>query len=181
MQRFVLLLAIFCWFTGRAFAEPLYPLEVGMYWVYEVDEGETHQVTNRVLSNKTILGQQWFQLNEYGESFWIRNGDGGQVEAANLYDTDAEKVDVIEEILVFKYPFVAGETFDSGGDLVRVEGEKTVTVPAGTYACVSYYVDFGGGEYTRNCVAKGVGVVENEYVSEGLKSVSRLVKHGRDQ
>ena len=160
-------------------AEPLYPLAVGMYWTYQVGDVEK-PVTNRIVSSKTLLGNKWYQLNEFGDTFWIRNTEQGQVEAINLWGTGAENVTTIEELLVYKYPNQVGETYKLGEDSITIEAEKTVTVPAGTFQCTPYRIQMTESDYSISCIAQGVGVVENEFMNQGRLSVSRLLKYGKE-
>lgn len=149
-----------------------------MYWEYEIDGDANRLERNRVASKKHIQGGEWYELVEYGESFWVRNGRDGQQEAQNLYNTQADDVKEIDEILVYKYPFDIGESYKSGIDVVKVLGEQEVTVPAGSFRCTIFHIDMSEGNYSRNCIAKGVGVVQNEFYYKGKLSVSRLVEYG---
>jgi hypothetical protein len=178
MNKIFYALVITFFVAAPAQAEPLYPLEVGMYWTYQVGDVEK-SVTNRIVSSKNILGNEWFQLNEFGDTFWIRNSDKGQVEAINLWGTGAENVTTIEELLVYKYPYQVGETYMLGEDSITIETEKTVTVPAGSFQCTPYRIQMNESDYSISCIAQGVGVVENEFMNQGRLSVSRLLEYGR--
>jgi len=175
MKLLLVLIALGLPVTAQA--EPLYPLAVGMYWTYQVGDVEK-PVTNRIVSSKTILSNKWYQLNEFGDTFWIRNTEQGQVEAINLWGTGAENVTTIEELLVYKYPNKAGETYNLGEDSITIEAEKTVTVPAGTFQCTPYRIQMTEIDYSISCIAQGVGVVENEFMNQGRLSVSRLLEYG---
>jgi len=176
--RLITILASVLLLAGTTLAAPLYPLEVGMYWTYQVGDVEK-SITNRIVSSKNILGNEWFQLNEFGDTFWIRNTDQGQVEAINLWGTGAENVTTIEEILVYKYPYQVGETYMLGEDSITIEADKTVTVPAGTFQCTPYRIQMTESDYSISCIARGVGVIENEFMNQGRLSVSRLLDYGR--
>jgi hypothetical protein len=177
MMRLILLFLLSV--PAFALSEPLYPLAVGMYWTYQVGDVEK-PVTNRIVSSKTILGNEWYQLNEFGDTFWVRNTREGQVEAINLWGTGAENVTTIEELLVYKYPYQVGETYMLGEDSITIEKEKTVTVPAGTFQCTPYHIQMTENDYSISCIAHGVGVVENEFMNQGKLSVSRLIKYGKE-
>jgi|GEM_PF-1761569 len=177
MNKIFYALVITFFVATPAQAEPLYPLEVGMYWTYQVGDVEK-PVTNRIVSSKNILGNEWYQLNEFGDTFWIRNSDKGQVEAINLWGTGAENVTTIEELLVYKYPYQVGETYMLGEDSITIEAEKTVTVPAGSFQCTPYRIQMTESDYSISCIAQGVGVVENEFMNQGRLSVSRLLEFG---
>lgn len=176
-SRILLSLLIFSSFSCYALSDSLYPLNVGMYWVYEIDGSENRE-TNKIVSTKSIQGNEWYELIEYGETYWVRNGEAGQLEAVSVFDENAASEQTVEEITVFKYPLQLGESYSSGIDIVKVVGEKVITVPAGTFRCTIYHIQMSGEDYSRNCIAKGVGVVENEFFSEGELSVSRLVEYG---
>jgi hypothetical protein len=179
MKKCIPFFAFALCYVGVVVAEPLYPLEVGMYWVYELEEDPGNPVTNKVISKKTILGNAWYELEEYGDTFWVRNSDQGQVEAFNLFNTDAQNVSEIEEVVIYRYPYRAGETYSIEEDVITIEGERTITVPAGTFQCIDYRIDMPPGpDYSLNCIAPGVGVVYNEFLMEGTMSISRLIKYG---
>jgi hypothetical protein len=177
MNKLLTIFAIAFGLAGTAAAEPLYPLSVGMYWTYQVGDN-SKPITNKIVSKKSILGNDWYQLNEFGDTFWVRNTNEGQVEAINLWGTAAQNVNSIDELLVYKYPYQDGETYKLGEDSVTVGGIKTITVPAGTFQCIDYRIQMTDTDYSISCVARGVGVVQNEFMHNGTLTFSKLTEYG---
>ena len=156
----------------------LFDLHVGMSWTYQVEGEDSKTVTNKITAVRTIGGQQWYKLIEYGDIFWVRNTERGQVEAANFFARDPAPEDKPEEALVFKYPVTNGETWDNLESPTTYNGTEVVTVPAGTFECHIYFIDMGNGSYSKSCIANNVGVVYNEFVpDEGSKEISRLIRY----
>ena len=171
------LLGIFL-ISSIARAESLYDLKVGSTWTYQVEGGSSDTVTNSITGMQQIQGKIWYKLVEYGDTFWVRNDDSGQIEAANFFDSEPTPQDEPEEVLIYKYPAKAGETWDADGTPITYKGLSTVTVPAGTFDCHEYLIDMGPGFYSRSCITAGIGVIYNEAVLEkGVKQVSRLVAY----
>ena len=151
MNKIYILLIITACLFNTANADPLYPLKVDMYWVYELEEDPGNPVTNKVISKKTILGNEWYELEEYGDTFWVRNTAEGQVEAFNLFNTDARDVSQVEEVIIYRYPYRAGETYTIDEDVITIAGERNITVPAGTFQCIEYRIDMPPGpDYSLN-------------------------------
>jgi hypothetical protein len=168
-------------------ATGLFPLAVGEYWVYEIRAGnQTSTVENRITASHTIGDTEWFLSVEYGEKFWIRNSAEGQVEAVNLYsksETAAvfEQLDpkTLHEELLYKFPAQAGDSWVALENVLRYEGKKTLTVPAGTFECHSYSITQYGQTYSHSCIAEGVGVVYSDNtLPDGQLEISRLKDWG---
>lgn len=165
----------------------LFPLAVGEYWVYEISAGNQHRtIENRISASHTIGDTEWFLSVEYGENFWIRNSPEGQVEAVNLYnkgETSAvfEQLDAktIHEELLYKFPVKTGDSWVTLENVLRYEGKKIMTVPAGTFECHDYSITQYGQTYSRSCIAEGVGVVYSDNtLPDGTLEVSRLKDWG---
>ena len=165
-------------------ARGLFPLEVGRYWIYQLDGDKQKTVKNSIASTLTIGETQWFESIEFGEKFWIRNGDEGQMEAVNLYTKDEnaaifEKIDpkVIHEELMFKFPARPGDTWTTLENLISYEGIETLTVPAGDFSCHMYSIAQYGQTYSHSCIAEGIGVVYSDNIlPDGKKEISRLLE-----
>lgn len=168
----------------------LFPLAVDQYWVYEIlldDEGAIME--NQITSSQMIGGTEWFLSIEYGEKFWIRNTAEGQVEAVNLY-TKGENAAVFEQLdpktireeLLYKFPAQAGDSWVTLENVLRYDGKKILTVPAGTFECHSYsvapyFANKQGQTYSHSCIAEGIGVVYSDNtLPDGKLEISRL-KH----
>jgi hypothetical protein len=169
-------------------AATLFPLEVGQYWVYEIRLGEEKAlVENHIAGSQTIDGTEWFLSVEYGEKFWIRNSEEGQVEAVNLY-TKSEHAAVFEQLdaktlreeLLFKFPARPGDSWITLENVLRYEGIKTYTVPAGTFECHHYSITQYGVAYSRSCIAEGIGIVYSDNLdASGEWEISRLTHWGK--
>jgi hypothetical protein len=176
--------------TQHASAHPdvLFSLETGRYWKYQVTRGErASTVENTISSSKRIGDIEWFESIEYGDRYWIRNGNQGQVEAVNLYTKDEndavfEQIDpkVIHEELIFKYPATPGDRWETLENTLRFEGTKSMDVPAGHFTCLMYSITQYGQTYSHSCIAPGVGVVYSDNtLPDGGLEVSRLIKWGK--
>ena len=164
--------------SGTVSAEPLFYFHVGAEWTYQVKGSTSRSVTNSVSEVRTINGKNWYKLIEYGEAFWVGNSDKGQVEAVNFFEDNPQQLDEPEERLIFKYPAKVGETWDNVESPTTYQGVTTVTVPAGTFECHIYFIDMGGGNYSKSCIAVNVGVIYNEAVLDsGAKEVAELVSY----
>jgi len=184
------------WLLGACAAKPvseqqpavLFPLAVGQYWVYEIildDEGAI--IENHITSSQTLGETEWFLSMEYGEKFWIRNTAEGQVEAVNLY-TKGENAAIFEQLdpktireeLLYKFPAREGDSWVALENVLRYEGKKIFTVPAGTFECHSYSITQYGQTYSHSCIAEGVGVVYSDNVlPDGRLEISRLKHWGK--
>lgn len=171
----------------------LFPLVVGHFWIYEIGmDDETSTVENKIAASQVIGDTEWFLSIEYGEKFWIRNSPEGQVEAVNLYTKgeDAaifERLDpkTIHEELIFKFPAQAGDNWVTLDNVLRYEGQRIFTVPAGTFQCHYYsitqpFIDKQGQTYAHNCIAEGIGVIYSDNtLPDGTLEISRLKKWGK--
>jgi len=163
-----------------ASAGSLFELKVGMTWTYVIEGDNDGQVTNKIADAKLILGNRWFQLIEFGDRFWIRNSDIGQVEAVNLFDSDAENVTAIEELVIFKYPATAGEKWNESDSPITYLGKQRLQVPAGDFDCHVYHIHIVGDSYSKYCVAEGVGVIYNESIlDDDSKRITKLLEFRR--
>ncbi len=145
------------------FAEPLFYFHTSSSWSYQVTKDNSKSViTNKVLELRTIDGQNWYKLSEYGEIFWVNNKEYGQVEAVNFYEKDPSPNSKAEEVIVFKYPAKIGETWENYGSPTTYLGIKTVKVPAGEFECHMYNIDMENNNYSKTCIAKNIGPVYNE-------------------
>lgn len=123
----------------------LMPLEIGNSWTYEVESGgSTEQTTLNITDSRTINGEQYYEMNpgidQYetdGESFFVGRKEKGSFVA---------EADLVEFPL--KYPAEDGEVYshtDSDGNEYRITvSSRTLEVPAGTFDCLEYEVEFDG-------------------------------------
>lgn len=175
-MRVILIFALF--YAQTALSAELFPFSVGANWTYQLEGGTSDTVTTTVAEAKTIDGLTWYRLVEYGDSFWVRNAEHGQVEAVNYYDANPDEAGSPGQVLIFKYPAIEGEVWNNVDSPTTYRGMKTITVLAGTFECHEYYIDMGNGSYSLSCIAIDVGVVYNEAVFErGQKEISRLVRY----
>jgi hypothetical protein len=145
-------------------------LKPGLSWTYEVEGETTTTVTNKILRTVFFNNTEWYELEEYGKKFWIRNTELGQVEALYFHESTAE------EGVVFKFPAKPGESWMIHEDKHVYLGQFEVSVPAGKYRCHMYLINMGSGSYSKSCIAENVGVVFNEFKLKGKKKqISRLV------
>ena len=171
-------LLLFFLLTSNAYAEPLFYFHVGSSWTYQVEGKKNYQVTNKVIEVKTIDGQNWYKLVEYGEVFWVANKEHGQFEAINFFDKNPSQLQKAEEILVFKYPAEVGETWKNNDSPTTYLGTTNIVVPAGEFTCHMYHIDLGKGDYSKSCIAKHVGVVYNEVKFENNSTeISKLLHY----
>lgn len=158
-----------------AYADPLFELHIGDTWRYELVGDAENSVINQISESKTNVGQTWYRLVEYGETYWIRNASEGQVEAVEYFESELPSQPKVNEALIFKYPAQIGDSWGSGDTLISYEGVEKVTVPAGTYDCHMYLFDMGS-DYSKSCIAKDVGVVYNEFkIGDEAPRISRLI------
>lgn len=175
-MRYILLFLLI--FSQSALSDSIFSLHVGDKWIYQIEGGSTNSATNSVAEVRTINGKNWYKLIEFGDSFWVRNTDLGQVEAVNFFDRTPDQFDVADEVLVFKYPAKVGETWPNNDSPVTYRGVKTITVPAGTFDCHEYYIDLGGDYYSLYCIAINIGIIYNEAVLYNrTKEISKLVRY----
>lgn len=161
-----------------AAAGELYPLTVGSWWTYKVSGENYTEATNRIAESGLIGSKTWYRLIDHGETFWVRNGPEGQVEAMALFGTDADQpVDALDETLVFKYPVSPGTVYPLGeAQQVSVVGERTLTTGGREFTCIQYVIEMDG-DFAAQCITPGVGPVEIEVSAGGRRSVSRLVDY----
>lgn len=163
-------------FAQCAYTEPLFNFHAGSSWTYQVEGNENYKVTNEVIEVKTVDGQNWYKLVEYGETFWVTNKEHGQFEAINFFDKDPSQTDKAEEVLVFKFPAKVGETWSNNESPTTYLGIKNIVVPAGEFECHMYYIGMGNENYSKSCIAKHIGVVYNEArLENNSKEVSKLL------
>lgn len=175
MRLIILLCSIV---TSPVYADVLFELHVGAEWLYEMEGTENRQGVVRIETAHAVDGVLWYRLNEFGEVFWIRNGDGGQIEALNV-DEDGPHMrgDADDELLVFHYPAEAGERWSFFDTEVTYQGVRSMSLPAGGFDCHAYHLDMGDGDYSLSCFTPEVGLVYNEAVLEGgPKTVARLLR-----
>jgi hypothetical protein len=176
----------------RVGADTLFPLEPGKFWTYRVtnNSGLTTEpeIINRVVTSVKIGDVTWYQLDEFEETFWIRNSSEGQLEAVNLFDRDGKELrtelerlipQAVREQLLFKFPVAEGDEWEVFDSTVRYDGTLNISVPAGNFDCHMYSVSQLGHIYSRSCIAENVGIVYSDLVLENGDTVtSRLVKWG---
>ena len=163
-----------------SYGADLYELRVGLVWHYEIEGAEQKAARSSISRSVVVNDIEWFELIEYGERFWVRNSQQGQVEAVNFYDRELNTSEPIEEVLVFKYPVTVGENWGDTNSKSSYLGRRDVQVQAGTFSCHVYRFDLGAGAYSESCVAEGVGVVFNEFKGSGESiEVSKLVRYER--
>ena len=176
-MRHLIILFLLLFSSSLSIAGP-YELRTGLTWTYELTGGEQNEVINSVPRSVVIDGVEWFELNEYGERFWVRNTEQGQVEAVNYYERDLDASEPIVESLVYKFPVLVDETWGDPDSPVIYLGLRDVTVPAGEFTCHLYRFDLGDGATSESCVSNGAGVVLNEFKNvDGTRQVSRLVRY----
>lgn len=173
MKYSILLILLF---SPCVCAEPLFYFHSGSSWTYQVEGEKNYEVTNEVVEVKTVDGQNWYKLVEFGETFWVANKEGGQYEAVNFFEKMPSQIEKAEEVLIFKYPAKVGETWGNYYSPTTYLGVKNIIVPAGEFRCHMYYIDMGNGDYSKPCIAKNVGVVYSEAVlNNGPKEISKLL------
>jgi hypothetical protein len=178
MKSQIVMLMVFLFLSFAVVADGLFELKSGLSWTYEVEGGNTRKVTNKIHRSAVINGIRWYEMVEYGERFWIRNSDLGQVEAINLYEREPEKNQAVEEAVIFKYPAKIGQSWEVYGGVHTYKGMHKLTVPAGTYECHMYQIDMDGGSYNKSCIAEDIGVIYSESLLEGKeREVSRLISY----
>ncbi len=120
----------------------LIPLKIGMYWEYEVTNGESKSIDrHEIYYEETINGQKWFEGGSYffdGE--YVRNSkDGVHVLVYCDYDPlpecDGDEEKSIDKIL-FNKTLNQGDTYQYSEATITFQGQRKVTVPAGEYIYV---------------------------------------------
>lgn len=160
-----------------AHAEVLYDLNVGAEWFYETEGMAAENGVARIDESRTVDGITWYRLYEFGDVFWVRNGEGGQIEAFEVGEDGFGARGAGEEVLVFRYPTEPGDSWEFHGTQVIYLGVQSMDVPAGSFDCHAYHLDMGEGDYSLSCFAAEVGLIYNESVLDGgAKSVARLLR-----
>ncbi len=155
-------------------ADALFDLHVGDTWHYETSGDPNDSVTNRISEIRTNAGATWYRLIEYGETYWVRNSESGQVEAIDYFETDLPEQPKAQESLIFKFPATPGDSWRTGETIIRYEGIEEIQVPAGTYKCHMYLFDMGA-DSSKTCIAKDIGVIYNEFrIGDEPPRISRL-------
>ena len=164
---------------GNAFGGQLYDLHVGASWTYVVSAKQETTITNNVVDVREINGNRWYKLIEYGDTYWVRNTDKGQVEAVNFFNSDPSSSSKVEESIIFKFPAKVGEKWWLDELSITYQGIKVLQLPAGEFKCHEYLFNLEGeGNYSLSCVAEGIGVVYNESVFDGVhKKIAKLIKY----
>lgn len=152
----------------------LMPLKVGNSWTYEVRSGNsTEQATLEITDSRTINGEQYYEMDpgidQYetdGEPFFVGREEEG------LFLAEADLVE-----FPLKYPAEDGDIYnhtDSDGNEYKVTvSNKTLEVPAGTFDCLQYKVEFDGpgGESGfgsvsgSTCISPDVGPIRINLIS----------------
>ncbi|MBZ2190548.1 hypothetical protein K8B33_15670 [Alcanivorax sp. JB21] len=161
----------------QAHAEELFALNAGAEWFYEMEGGEAPEAVVRIDETRSVHGVVWYRLDEFGDVFWVRNGDGGQIEAVEAGDNGPDEKRFYEEVLVFRYPAEPGERWELFDTEFTYQGLRPVDVPAGRFDCHAYHLDMGDGRYALSCFVPKIGLVYSESVlDDGEKTVARLVR-----
>ena len=151
---------------------PLFPLQLGSQWRYQItevdEEGKIIRKrtgTSQVVGEHIISGKRWFCVFELGYGFWVRNTAEGLEEADIHLDEDTMQLKATSPRLFFKYPVKENETyvidpeFDDQKMVVKSVDRK-VTVPAGEFNCVVYEIMDGDELTSRMFVAPGKGLIK---------------------
>jgi len=166
----------------------LIPLNTGNSWTYEVqdnsrgeDNGSTEQATLEITRSLTIDEEQHYEMDpgidQYetdGEPFLARPREEG------LY--------VTEENLVgfpLRYPAEDGKIYthtdDDGNEYKITVTDQTITVPAGTFDCLQYEIEFDGsgaesglGFSGSACISPDVGPIQ---IDLGIFLEANLASH----
>ncbi len=177
MQRVIALMSLF--FVQVVSAIELYPLHLGAVWWYEAElNGVPQEIMQSYIQHSVVVdGVEWFELVEDGQRFWVRNTPDGQAEAENYFDRDLNISEPIDEVLIFKYPAVVGETWSGVESSIAYLGLHTIEVPAGVFECHMYHFKDMDEVFSESCIAEGVGIVYNKFKDDGNKtSVIKLLK-----
>jgi len=162
-----------------------YPLEPGMAWTYSSGKAEALVILSRkekfkerdcfvveTLSNAKIVQRQWIYIDDEGIFIAKDSKQGKETE----YDPPYQ---------IAKFPFKKGTKWNWTGKVFgktisqtfEVKGEKTVTVPAGTFTGleVDSLINPGGIVLKITEVfAPGVGLVYQEREVIGRKEKTKL-------
>jgi len=162
----------------RSSLEPnaLIPLAVGNSWSY-VQVGGTETATAEVLKSKNREGSSWFLYKEFGDIFWIRNDEEGQVEAINAFGVHELPGNLEEEVVLYSPGKAPTAYRNSGGDTQYKSCEEQLTVPAGTFPCHIYTIDLGDGSSSVNYYSPGVGLIRNEFTTDTGTVIFELTEY----
>ncbi len=170
LASLLMLLSFFAGCASKPFyssSEPdaLIPLEIGNRWTFtELGNNTTHIVS--VIKSSRADDNTWYQYNEFGDKFWLRNHNGYQYEATNAFDKDLPAT-VSHSEIVFYPPAKTPKIYKSSGGIIEYSKcKKPLSVPAGTFHCHIYRVDMGQGNYSINYYAVGIGLIRNEYSTD---------------
>lgn len=153
----------------------IFPLEIGVSWIYEVKTLDTAVNALRVIRVDTLSiiddtiidGTKWYEIDGLaGEKAYGTNWQDGL-----YYARSGQK-----PFLFAKYPAEVGDTFTS--TIGQIEAKSTVAatgleikVPAGTFYCHQYTQVVGPQKVTTNYYfAPGMGLIKMEVIDRRGKT-----------
>lgn len=154
------------------------PLAVGNQWVYHTVRSDTMgNVTRntydtvRVTGTEVIAEETWFIVNGEGNYNYINRSDG-------LWKACSKNV------LYIKFPVRLGEYYTTGTSMDYcsppgfsvVSTDTVITVPAGTFRCITYlWGDYGGYYNHVYHYAPNVGLIRYDGYARGTTHVGSNV------
>lgn len=178
MKKLILMIffIFLCTFNGQA--EVLAPLTVGNYWKYVNDKGELS--VSKIVKSEMFQGHSWYLLEDFGDMFWIRNGEDGQYELKDQVNIETIPLDEpINEVLQFKYPIDGFENYFTDYDRIMAKTlYDSIEVPAGTFDnIVVYTIVMSDKDYAKNWYAPGVGLIKLEMNFGGEIEIYELIEY----
>lgn len=182
-KKYFLYFAIVLLNTFNFFAQELIPLEVNNKWVYEETitstDGtvEKDTVTNTVKSAKIIDGIKWFNLEEFGFEYIVRNTEEGQIELDTI-STPNKK----DEVLFYKQPIkkeIQKYTAFEVNTITVPQKTEVVVTPIGKFKCYKYEIttDDFPDDIIYVFIKPKVGVIKNIMISEEETVESVLIDY----
>ena len=148
----------------------LIPLAEGNEWVYQINGNANDTITNSILKSLTVDDQTWYLLEEFRDTFWVRNSDEGYIQASNYLGLPEIGNDPkIEELLVLKTPQPDIAPYETvGGQTIHYQPcTEPLTVPAGTYSCHQFKFELTPTEYSIHYYAPDTGLIKSSFYRQG--------------
>jgi len=145
--------------------QDLYPLANGNEWKYTTikytDNVVTDTVERIIKVDSSFMYQDtlWYDLNEFGYHFYVRNNSEGQLELPSYFN---ETKDTLTGSVFFRnFKNARGTTYsDQDGNSIKVYKKRVkITTPVGTFKCARYVIFSGDTVFGDYYFKEGIGIV----------------------
>lgn len=157
----------------------VWPLAVGNNWVYHGYQSPEYYI--EVIKTEKLKGDEVYivDISSKSEHYYqhFKNKEGGLFSYGVLgRQFFLEYGMFASPVLVFKYPGIAGESYELGkGERMTIKStNEKVTVPAGSFRCYKYYYERPNG-YSVVWQAPNIGIVK-EFGSVSLEGTDHYYR-----